>query len=64
MELKLWMLKNRWSVRAMAKEIGCNESTLSTVCTGVRIPARLLATAIVNFTNGEVTLSDLGIEKK
>jgi len=69
MKLKQWMKENRWTVRAMAKEIGCHESTLSSVRSGKREPALLLSTAIANFTKGEVGLEDLfvgrmGVEEK
>lgn len=64
MDLKIWQKENRWNVKQMAKELGVNESTLSSVRTKNYKPTLLLAKAIVRFTDGEVTLSDLGVEEK
>jgi len=64
MELRGWQKLNRWSNTAMAKEIGVTPQAISRVAIKAGSPSRLLATAIVNFTKGEVTLEDLGVEEK
>jgi len=64
MKLVEWMKKNRWQTQEMAKELGVTKGYLSQVRLARKLPSPLFARAIVMFTNGEVTLSDLGIEKK
>ena len=64
MKLKQWMEEERWTVKRMAKELGCNASTLSSVRTGQHIPGSWFAIAIVRFTGEKVSLADLGIEEK
>jgi len=62
MELFDWMKKNRWTARALAKELGCHANTLTYIRTKYRKPGLLLAKYITRFTNGEVTLEDMGFE--
>jgi len=64
MELRDWQKLNRWSNTAMAKEIGVTHSAIGSVALKRYKPSLLLAKAIVNFTKGEVTLEDLGIDDK
>jgi DNA-binding XRE family transcriptional regulator len=61
MDLKQWQLENRWMNKTMAKELGVTEGTICKIRLKVLKPSLLLAKAIHNFTDGAVTLSDLGI---
>ena len=63
MELRGWQKLNRWSNTAMAKEIGVTHAAIGSIALKRYKPSLLLATAIVNFTKGEVTLADLGFEE-
>ena len=62
MELKKWMKENRWSNLRMAEELGIVHGTLSNIRLKKNKPSLLLAKSIVRFTNGEVTLEDMGFE--
>jgi DNA-binding XRE family transcriptional regulator len=64
MELKQWQLENRWTNKAMAKELGVTEGTICKIRLKVLKPSLQLGKAIVQFTDGAVTLSDLGVKEK
>ena len=61
MDLREWQKENRWTVTAMAKELGVVFGTLSGVGRKTYKPSMLLAKAIVRFTDNEVTLEDLDV---
>jgi len=64
MELKDYRKKHRYSLRALAEEIGCTGQMLSIIETGKGYPSRVLALKIQAFTQGEVKAIDLlGIGK-
>jgi len=64
MDFRKWKKKNRWTATAIAKEIGVSPSTITGVELKLNKPSLLLAKAIVRFTDGEVSLSDLEVEEK
>lgn len=64
MELKQWMKRDRWTSVALAKEIGVSNSTIGNVRSKTYKPSLLLAKAIESFTEGHVSLKDLGVEKR
>jgi DNA-binding XRE family transcriptional regulator len=64
MDLIQWQKDFRWSNEAMAKKLGVTPGTISNTRRKKPIPSLLLATAIVSFTGGKVTLEDLGVEEK
>ena len=63
MELREWMKDNRWTITAMANEIGVSFGTLSGIRRKTYKASLQLKKAIERFTNGEVTLDDLLEEK-
>lgn len=64
MDLREWQKIERWTATAMAKNIGVSPSTITGIALKLNKPSLLLAKAIVRFTEGVVTLKDLGIEKR
>jgi len=64
MNLREWKKLNRWTATAIAQEIGVSPSTITGVELGLNKPSLMLAKNIVRFTNGEVTLKDLGVKEK
>lgn len=59
MELGLYLYKNKISITDFSQELGCSREHLSKVINGKRTPSKILANAIENKTNGEVTAKEL-----
>ena len=64
MDLKTWMIKNRWKQPELARETGISRPTISCILKRTTDVTLKTAMTIVKFTNGAVTYEDLARETK
>lgn len=63
MGLKEYLAKNKIKAFDMAKDIGMSRFYFSSISTGKMKPSIRLAKDIVRYTEGLVTLKDLGLDE-
>lgn len=63
MELKLYLVKNRLTVKEFAEKIEYSRNQISGIVNGKLRPSNRLAKLIEQATNGEVTAEELLKEK-
>lgn len=59
MKFKRWLYANKISVNDFADQLGCSRIHLYELLNEKRRPSKILAKAILNATNGEITERDL-----
>lgn len=59
MHLRIYLFNKNLKVHEFCKIIGCSRIHLSEILNGRRAPSHILATAIENATNGEVTVAEI-----
>ena len=64
MKLKEWMKKNNKTVREMQNELRYGRDYLYKVVGEKIIPGKKLATSISEYTEGKVSIKDLGYKEK
>ena len=64
MELKQYLLDKNLTIAYVAEQLGIHRNHLSSIVNRRHPPGPMLAKEIVRFTNGDVLLEDLLIEKK
>ena len=59
MQLKLYLIKNRLTIKEFCEMIGYSRNQISGIANGKLKPSIRLARVIENATNGEVTVEEL-----
>ncbi len=59
MALKLYLVRNRISVKKMSEDLMYGRTHLSLIMNGKSFPSARLARDIERYTNGEITVKDL-----
>ncbi len=59
MELRLWLCKNRITIKDFSDKLGYTREYIGNICSEKHIPSVYLAKRISKFTNGEVSVMDL-----
>lgn len=59
MELKLYLVKNRITIKEFCERIGYSRNQISGIANGKLKPSMRLAKVIEEATGGEVTIEDL-----
>jgi transcriptional regulator with XRE-family HTH domain len=59
MELKLYLVKNRFTIKQFSEMIGYSRNQISGIANGKSKPSLRLAKVIEQATNGEVTIEEL-----
>jgi transcriptional regulator with XRE-family HTH domain len=59
MELKIYLVKNRMTIKEFCEKIGYSRNQISGIINGKLRPSKRLAKVIQDATNGEVKAEDL-----
>lgn len=62
MDLRAWMIENRWTQTQLSKKVGISRPTMQSVLEKKKKVSFESAYKIVQFTKGQVTFEDLARE--